>query len=220
MPQYTSAGSLIKPVKQLLNQTSGIPGHDHHDPIMHGEGAYPPDLFFAKLNATPLYATPGTSFDYANENFYLLATIVQNVSGKSFRRLHARQHLRTGRHAVDVLRRRPQQCATSCHGLSAPHGKRSVSSPVPLPIGRRCWAGGGIISTPSDIARFDIALLAHIYFDAAHLALMFAPSAPVGSVSYGLGWFVFPQKSLILHEGDFAVTSAINAIYPDGTVVV
>lgn len=86
------------------------------------------------------------------------------------------------------------------------------------------WTGelgaGGIISTPADIARFDVALLTHRYFDAAHLAQMFAPAITVvPSVSYALGWFVYPGN-LIQHQGDFAITSSINAIYPDGTAVV
>ena len=216
VPQYTSAGSLIT-VKQLLNQTSGIPGHDHHDPIMHGEGAYPPDLFFAKLNATPLYATPGTSFDYANENFYLLATIVQNVSGKSFA-----DFMRDNIFVPAGMQSTYSDDGRSNAQLATGYLHRTASDPFlacPAPDWTQMLGGGGIISTPSDIARFDIALLAHKYFDAAHLAMMFAPSAPVGSVSYGLGWFVYPQ-SLILHEGDFSITSSINAIYPDGTVVV
>ena len=217
VPQYTRAGSLIT-VKQLLNQTSGIPGHAHGDPIMHGEGPYPPEVFFPKLNATPLYATPGTSFDYANENFYLLATIVQNVSGKSFAGfMNDNIFAPTGMLSTysDDGRSNPQLATGYLH--------RTASDPFlacPAPDWTQMLGGGGIISTPSDIARFDVALLAHKYFDAAHLALMFAPSAPVGGpVSYGLGWFVYPQ-SLILHEGDFAIASAINAIYPDGTVVV
>lgn len=216
VPQYTLAGSSIT-VKELLNQTSGIPGHNHGDPIMQGEGAYPPDVFFAKLNATPLYATPGSSFDYANENYYLLATIVQNVSGKSFADfMHDNIFVPAGMQSTysDDGRNHPQLATGYLH--------RTASDPFlacPAPHWTQMLGGGGIISTPSDIARFDIALLTHKYFDAAHLALMFAPSAPVGSGSYALGWFVYPQ-SLILHEGDFSTTSSINAIYPDGTVVV
>ena len=216
VPQYTSAGSLIT-VKELLNQTSGIPGHAHNDPILHGEGPYPPDAFFAKLNATPLYATPGTSFDYANENFYLLATIVENVSGKSFAAfMHDSIFVPAGMQSTysDDGRANPQLATGYLH--------RTTSDPFlacSAPDWTQMLGGGGIISTPSDITRFDIALLAHTYFDAAHLALMFAPSAPVGAASYGLGWFVYPQN-LILHEGDFSTTSSINAIYPDGTVVV
>ena len=92
----------------------------------------------------------------------------------------------------------------------------------PAPDWTQTLGGGGIISTPSDIARFDVALLAHKYFDAAHLALMSShqSAAPVvPGPSYALGWFVYPQNQ-IQHQGDFAITSTINAIYPDGTAVV
>jgi CubicO group peptidase (beta-lactamase class C family) len=216
VPRFSSAGSLIT-VRQLLNHTSGIQGHAHGDPILHGEGAYPPDVFFAKLNATPLYATPGTSYDYANENYYLLATIVENVSGKSFADfMHENIFLPAGMLSTysDDGRSNPQLATGYLH--------RTSSDPFlacPAPDWTQALGGGGIISTPSDIARFDIALLGHKYFDAAHLAMMFAPSVAVGPVSYALGWFVYPQN-LIQHQGDFAITTTINAIYPDGTAVV
>ena len=178
----------------------------------------PLDLFFSRLNATPLYATPGTTFDYANENFYLSAVIVQNVTGLSF---------------ADFLRQRIFGPAgmTSTYsdegnanvGVALGYVHRTASDPFlqcPAPDWTNVLGSGGIISTPSDIVRFDLALTSGKLLDAQHRALMFAPAIATGAgTSYALGWFVYPGN-LIQHQGDFATVTAINALFPDGTAVV
>lgn len=216
VPRFTSAGSLIT-VRELLNQTSGIRGHKFDDPILHGDGPYPPDAFFALLNATPLGDTPGATFDYANENYYLLATIVENVSGLTFADFMQRNIFApTGMTATYSDDGRPDAL------LAKGYLHRTAADPF-LQCPAPDWTGelgaGGIISTPSDIARFDIALLQNRFFDAAHVAEMFAPGIALSGASYALGWFVYPGN-LIQHPGDFSIATSINAIYPDGTLVV
>lgn len=85
------------------------------------------------------------------------------------------------------------------------------------------WSGelgaGGVISTPSDLVRFDSALFNGTLLDAAHRKEMFAPAFPLpGGASMALGWFVQPN-GVAFHEGDFTIAAAINAIFPDGTYV-
>lgn len=58
VPQFTSNSAKIT-IRQLLAH-SGIPGRNHGDLILHGEGPVTQAQFFSKLNATPLYAAPGT----------------------------------------------------------------------------------------------------------------------------------------------------------------
>lgn len=215
VPNYVYGGRMT--VRELLNHTSGIPGHAHGDPIIHGDGAITRTEFFARLNRTPLYAKPGTSFDYSNENYYLLALIVQKASG-----------LRYG----DFLRKRIFE-PTAMNSTYADDGRanprlalgylhRTASDPFlqcSAPDSSNVLGGGDIISTPSDILRFDLALRGGRLLNAAHVATMFAPSVKVGAGSYALGWFVYPGN-LYIHEGDFSTAAAINAIYPDGTAVV
>lgn len=205
-------------VRQLLDQRSGIPGHSHGDPIIHGDDAISTAEFFRKLNATPLFAEPGTKWEYANENFYLAATIVQNVSGQSFA-AYLQRHVFGPAHMDHTY---------SSDGRSDPrvalgYVHRTTSDPFlqcPSPHWSNTLGGGGIVSTPSDIVRFDIALYDGTLLDRKYLTQMTAPAAPIGgSVSYAFGWFVQPG-TLLWHEGDFTTATAINAIYPDGTFVV
>ena len=214
VPRYKYGSQMT--VRELLDQTSGIPGRAHGDPILHGDAAITTDEFFAKANATPLYAKPGSTFDYANENYYLLATIVQNVGGMKFgdflqKYLFAPAGM-TSTYADDG-RSNPQLALGYVHRL-----KTDPLLQCPAPDHSNVFGAGGLIGTPTDLVRFDMALLDGKILDAKHLAEMFKPAAAVGGAHYALGWFVFPDGT-ILHEGDFTITSAINAIFPDHTVV-
>lgn len=217
VPQYTSRGSGIT-VRQLLAMSSGIPGRDHGDPILHGDGAMTPARFFKELNALKLYARPGTHFDYSNVGYYLLAQLVQNVSGKTFAR-YLKQHVFT-----------PAGMTESYSDVGAPdpslalgYVHRTPGDPF-LHCRAPDWSGevgaGSVIATPADIVRFDIAVMNGTLLDAAHRKEMFTPTTPIaGGVSYGLGWFVYPN-GIIQHQGDFTIAQTINALYPDGTFVV
>ena len=57
VPNFKNGAKIT--VRQLLDQSSGIPGHSHSDPIIHGDDAISVDEVFRKLNATPLFAAPG-----------------------------------------------------------------------------------------------------------------------------------------------------------------
>lgn len=217
VPEYTSNGGRIS-LRQLLAHVSGIPGHAHRDPIIHGDGPITPAQFFAKLNATDLYAVPGTQFDYANENYYLLADVVQNVTHTSYASW-VKQHI----FEPAGMARSYADEGASDPALALGYVHRSAPDPFiacPAPD----WSGelgaGGVVSVPSDIVRFDAALFNGTLLDAAHRKAMVTPVfAPGDGSGVALGWFVLPN-GVLQHEGDFTVVAAINAVFPDGTYVV
>ncbi len=214
VPRYMYGSRMT--VRELLDHTSGIPGRAHGDPILHGNGAITTDEFFAKANATPLYAKPGTTFDYSNENYYLLATIVQNASGMKFG-----DFLQKYLFAPAGMTSTYSDDGRSNPKLALGYVHRRKTDPLlqcPGPDPSNVFGAGGLIGTPTDLVRLDMALLGGKILDAKHLAEMFKPAVAVGGVHYALGWFVYPDGT-ILHEGDFTVTSAINAIFPDHIVV-
>lgn len=216
VPQYTSNGAEMT-LRQLLNQSSGIPGHAHNDPILHGDGPITQAEFYQKLNATPLYAPPGTQFDYSNANYYLLADVVQNVSGQSFADW-LKQHIFTPAGMSNTFSDEGKADSSTVLGYVHRTSKDPfIQCPAPD------WSGelgaGGIISTPSDIVRFDIALFNGTLMDAAHRQEMIAPSFSLGNgVSYALGWFTLPN-GIVQHEGDFSIAATTNVLFPDGTFV-
>ncbi len=216
LPNFVN-GSKIS-VRQILDHTSGIPGHGHKDPIIHGDGAITTDEVFRKLNATPLFAAPGTTFEYANENYYLAAMIVQKVAGEPFA-TYLQNHIFGPAHMTHSYSSDGRKDSNVALG----YVHRMKSDPFlrcPSPHWSNVLGGGGVITTPSDIVRFDIALYNGTLLDKRYLNEMTSPAVRIsGNVSYGLGWFVQPGV-LLWHGGDFTTASAINAIFPDGTFVV
>ncbi len=214
VPRYAYGSRMT--VRELLDHTSGIPGRAHGDPILHGDGAITTDEFFAKANATPLYAKPGSTFDYANENYYLLATIVQNVSGMKFG-----DFLQKYLFAPAGMTSTYSDDGRSNPRLALGYVHRTKTDPLlqcPAPDPSNVFGAGGLIGTPTDLVRLDMALLDGKLLDAKHLAEMFAPAVAVGNAHYALGWFVFSDGT-VSHEGDFTIASAINVIFPDRTAV-
>ncbi|HET6894392.1 MAG TPA: serine hydrolase domain-containing protein [Candidatus Baltobacteraceae bacterium] len=205
-------------IKDLMSMTSGLPGRAGGDPVLHGDGPITSAQFFAKINQLKLWGYPGTRWDYSNESYYLLAQLVQNVSGMSF---------------ADFLQRKifqPAGMKDSYSDVGAPDPSLALgyvhfaqSDPFmecPAPD----WSGevglGGVISTPSDIVRFDIAVMNGTLLDAQHRKAFLAPAWDFGNgYGYAYGWFTLPN-GLVVHEGDFSTTQTINAIFPDGTFVV
>lgn len=218
VPEYTAYGNQIT-LRQLLSHTSGIPGHVHGDPVLHGDGPIGDDEFFAKLNAIPLYAVPGTSWDYSNENYYLLAKVVEHVSGQTFADWLNQNVFRP----AGMTSRSYSDTGQANAVVPLGYVNRLKSDPFiqcPAPD----WSGevgaGGIIATPSDMVRFDAAVFGGLLLDTEHRAEMVHAVADLGQgTGYALGWFTYPS-GVVKHDGDFTTIATSNTIFPDGTFVV
>ncbi|MFE2156598.1 serine hydrolase domain-containing protein [Streptomyces lydicus] len=177
-------------VRQLLQQTSGLPDYSNHlgDDVRY----YTPRELLATALQHPADFAPGTSWKYSNTNYVLAGLIVQKVTGRPLaEELDRRVVRRAGlRHTYfpapgDASIREPH-----------PHGYYRESADVPLRDITEIdpswgWAAGQMVSTGSDLNRFFSALLAGRLLPSAQLAQMrstvpaeatFGPGA-----RYGLG---------------------------------
>ncbi|MEV4439972.1 serine hydrolase domain-containing protein [Streptomyces sp. NPDC049577] len=177
-------------VRQLLQQTSGLPDYVKH--LGEDVRYYAPrDLLGIALRHKADFA-PGTAWEYSNTNYVLAGLIVQKVTGRPLaeemdRRIIKRIGLRHTYFPApgDVTIREPHPRGYSRDSAGAP--LRDVTELDPS----WGWAAGQMISTNSDLNRFFTALLAGRLLPAAQLAQMrttvpaghpFAPGA-----RYGLG---------------------------------
>lgn len=74
-------------VKNLLDHTSGLPDFNTLPGGIKAKGKGPDndEIISAYISAkTPLKFSPGSKFDYVNTNYIVLASIIENLSGKSF----------------------------------------------------------------------------------------------------------------------------------------
>ena len=178
---------------------------------------------------------PDTDFNYSTFAYTLIAAAIEGVTGQSY--IGALQDyllgpLGMGSTSLDRADQIPETRATDYVGTFS---KKAVA-PAPATNSSYKWAGGGLVSTPTDLVRFGNAVLsAGLLTEAVHTAMFTARTLPSGELNprhYGLGWqigglVVTDEETgedkiitLINHGGTRAGSMAILMIVPDHNVIV
>ena len=178
---------------------------------------------------------PDTDFNYSTFGYTLIAAAVERVTGESY--IDALQEnvlepLGMERTTIDQLGHIPGTRATD---YVATFSKKAVVK-APATNSSYKWAGGGLVSTPTDLVRFGNAMIdAELLTEPARTAMFTARTLPSGVLNpqhYGLGWrigglVVGDEKTgeekiitLINHGGTRSGSTAILMIVPDHEIVV
>ena len=155
-------------VRQLLNHTSGLP--DAHsmeellelyrlDPTQRAYGI-PRETAALVLGKTRLFP-PGADWSYSGSNYLMLGLLIEDVTGSTLRReLQRRIFEPLGLTATDLPDAPPEDLARGYlppdNPLLPAPGQSLVDVTEVLPGD---YAGGGVVSTADDVARFLHALL-------------------------------------------------------------
>jgi CubicO group peptidase (beta-lactamase class C family) len=89
LPYYRKDTGSKVTISQLLSHTSGVPSYTD-DPKFFDDVSrnyYSPDDFVKKFCSGDLQFEPGTKFHYDNSGYFLLGTILEHVTGKSYETL-------------------------------------------------------------------------------------------------------------------------------------
>jgi len=200
-------------IRQLLMHSSGIPNYGD-EAFNSGlvSTATTPAAIVASMSGKPLVFAPGSRYAYSNTGYVLLGLAIEHVVKMS---LHAYERARifepAGMHD------------TTAGALPAGPGNAvgymdTDGTPAPPYDPSWLFADGDIVSTPSDIARFDIALMSGKLISPASFAQMRA--APIATdeeaVKYGLGVTLFPlaDLSFVGHHGGLPGFEADNEMLP------
>lgn len=197
-------------VKELVTHTSGLPTNELKDFNKGICVPYTPDELIATFKDRPLKFKPGKNWAYTNTEYYLLAYIVQAVSGEAF---------------ADFL----------THRVFEPLGMNDSGFAPTLAVIPRMAEGytrdgkalrhrdyfdrsleigaGGVYSTVSDMLRWSEALNGEKLLNQKSLDLMFTPSSPG---NYGFGWFIEKKgRAKAYHEGSDPGFAAFDIRYPE-----
>lgn len=197
-------------IKELVTHTSGLPNNELKDFNKGICAPYTPEELIATFESRPLKFKPGTDWAYTNTEYYLLAYIIQLVSGEpytDFLASHVFQPL--GMNAsgfAPTLAVIPKMAnGYKKDGKSLRHRDYFDRS---LEIG-----AGGVYSTASDMLRWSDALNGEKLLNRKSLDLMFTPSSPG---NYGFGWFIETGKNQTkeYHEGSDPGFAAFEIRYP------
>ena len=187
-------------VRQLLAHRSGLadyfnagtPGADGLPPFISHMLSRPEHVFdpselivWVRTNLSPL-APPGTSYSYSDTGFVLLGLILEQVYRRELREVYrdvifeplGMEHTWMAFREADRL---PDRVARWLEGSD---------DITELPAMSADWAGGGLISTAPDLARFILGLHeGGLFNDPASLAAMRDMTPVEPEVLHGLGMF-------------------------------
>jgi CubicO group peptidase (beta-lactamase class C family) len=173
-------------LRHLLTHTSGIRHYkegemdlkDHFDSVEEALGIFKDD---------PLLFSPGTKYSYSSYAYNLLGAVVESASGLTFEAYlkenvwgPAGMTATRLEHQGEVVPKRSRQYVRRGGRIeNAPYADLSVK-----------WAGGGMISTVEDLARFAIALDGDVLLQSKTLEIMYEPMTLKDGTrtEYGLGW--------------------------------
>jgi serine beta-lactamase-like protein LACTB, mitochondrial len=202
VPFFPDKGGLPLTVRHVLNHTSGIRHYKAGE--MESVTRFNSVADAAKIfEEDPLLFTPGKKYSYSTYAYNLLAGVVESASGLSYE-AYLNEHIfgpagmdatRLER-AEDIVAHRARQYVKVAGSVQNAHyADLSVK-----------WAGGGVISTAGDLARFHIALDQGKLLKRETLREMYTPARlSDGSTStYGLGWMISTDaqgRTWVAHSG-------------------
>ena len=184
-------------VRQLLTHTSGIvreaPGFD---PLK-----VQPDIYVIRTTySLPLRFAPGEHWAYSNINYYCLAEIIRNVTGKPWSEFIADRIFATA--AMSSTR-------TTTTTDIVPHRANGYNSIKNTTTNSDVWLAlrpsGAFLSTVLDLAKWDAALYLDAILSASSRAQMWSPVRLNNGTTfnYGFGWFIDSSQGhrRVYHSG-------------------
>jgi CubicO group peptidase (beta-lactamase class C family) len=170
-------------ISELLSHTSGIPSYTDAPNFFAdvSRNYYAPDDFVKKFCSGDLQFEPGSKFHYNNSGFFLLGTILEHITGKTYETLLKENIFvplamkDTGYdHYADILAKRAEGYQQDLGGV--------VNAPyldMALP-----YAAGSLYSTVEDLYKWDQALYTDKLISSELKQKLFTPNLE----HYGYGW--------------------------------
>ncbi|CEK11755.1 serine hydrolase domain-containing protein [Legionella hackeliae] len=174
-------------IRQLLSHTSGIPQH---------QGPHLPwGQIWTMMANKPMEFTPGTAVKYNNFGYIVLGRVIENVSQQSLD-IYLNQTIFTPL----IMRNTGFPANLFPPGLATGYRVNAGEVPMPNPNKKpwlQMWSSGGIVSTISDMAKWDRAMSAGKILSVSSYRQMWSPvflknGQPAGhkNWAWSLGWQV------------------------------
>ncbi len=214
--------------RQLMGHVAGI-RHYRGDEFLSA------DRYGGVVEALAIFASdtlefrPGTKFGYSTYGWNLVSAVVESAAGEPFLDFMRREVFAAlaMRHTVpdDVTGIVPDRAGFYVRDSAG----RLVNAPYVDQSNK--WAGGGFLSTPSDLVRFGFAMMDGELLDSATVALLWTPLRLESGepTSYGLGWAVgtapdeygrLAGRRLVSHTGGSIGGTTLFLLFPDDRMVV
>ena len=208
-------------VKQVGGHIAGIRHYRHNEFLMNKRfGSVTASLSIFKDDS--LLFEPGTQYSYSSYGYNLLSAVIEKASGEGFLPYIQREVFS----ALDMQSTCPDFYdsiivhRTSFYGLDGNHHVINA----PAVDNSYKWAGGGFLSTTTDLVKFGEAHMAPGFLSAATLRTLTTPQvlANGDSTAYGVGWRTYQHDGLHGYGHTGGSVGGITAfrVYPNEKLVV
>ena len=202
-------------IHELLTHTSGLPNNTLQDFKKGIASSYTPEELIETFRDRPLLAAPGSKWAYTNTEYYLLAYIIEKLSGESYG-AYLNDHVFK---PLGMLHSGFASTLTIIPNMTEGYIRENGILRHRDYFDRSLEIGaGGIYSTTEDLLLWNHALDTPGFLTAHSLELMFTAHPPG---NYGYGWFV-EQKPVrrAYHEGGDPGFAAFETRYPDQQLLI
>ncbi len=222
LPGLTEANRVT--MRELLEHTAGYPDH-YPQTYPAGSRTRPttPDEIIAEWAHHPLLSAPGSEFHYSNLNYVIAGRIAEKAAKKPlFTFMHDRIFGPLGMTSTIDL----DEITQTTPDLAIGYVRSALAPLQRAPQEGRGWSfgAGQVVTTASDLARWDEALLAgNLLAPKQALEEISPPSLARGSRSdYALGLFISKIGGSTLYSlvGQGLGFLAINRIYPSNRAAI
>ena len=214
-------------IAQVMGMVAGIPGAEKDpDDVLFGsvpavleEPPIAREKLFANLQARGLFARPGTAYDYSNAGYTVLGRVIERASGQPLEAAFTQLLFKpAGMAASYLLGQQPKPGAAIGYYRVKP-GDAWLVCPD---LNSGFDATGGVVSTASDMVRWDGALKGGAVVSAASLAQMRTPATLAGGKAAPIGMGLAPLGGPGSYgaAGQTVSFASVNASYGSGYDVV
>jgi D-alanyl-D-alanine carboxypeptidase len=214
LPDAPHAGEVT--LRQLLSHTSGLSEYLTGPNIeLEATQSATFDQLLARIAGKPLDFAPGSHWAYSNTNYILLGRIIEVVSHETYRH-YVQTHLlnRAGMKQTFTV---SDETHLPNMAIGYHHTDGRINSPTPISESFG-WAAGSLVSTVSDLEKWNAALMSGRIVSSADYAMMSTSVklADQTDAGYGFGLFVdtIDGQPRVGHTGgSFGFTTA-NEYFP------
>jgi CubicO group peptidase (beta-lactamase class C family) len=173
-------------IRQLLNQTSGIPNYTATGKLVADKVHTHADIIGMVKDVPPNFE-PAAKWAYSNTNYFLLGMVIEKVSGRSYPEFMAERIFKPLGMTSTVVNTSGLKIKNAAMGYELAGGNwKKVNMVDPS----QPFAAGAIVSTPADMAKWALAvgegrLLKKSSWDEAFASGKLADGKETG---YGFGW--------------------------------
>lgn len=172
-----------------------------------------------------LQSKPGAEFNYSNKGYRVLGEIVESASGKSYDENARELFFKAGISNTYTAEHFTGKNLAGAHTGTARNATAVQNMPRRLAHSSISTAAGGILSTASDLHRWNLALYNGKLLQPNSLKKFLAKTSEmkhpvIGPVNYGYGIMLAASPASYLHTGYVNGSPSLSIFYPDSNTSV